>query len=89
MATKIRLERLLSNLGYGGRKEMAMAIKNEWLEVDGEVVKNPSLSVDVSWISEGRIVFDGEVVDPFSPMTMLVSRTLRNRFFSGLAPSPH
>ncbi len=70
----IRLDRLLSNLGYGGRKEMTMAIKNEWLEIDGERVKTPSLSVDVSLIEQGRITFDGEKLDPLAPFTIMLHK---------------
>ena len=70
----IRLERLLSNLGYGGRKEMAMAIKNEWCEIDGERVRNPSLSVDLDWVREGRVTFDGEPLDPLYPFTIMLNK---------------
>lgn len=71
---KIRLERLLSNLGYGGRKEMAMAIRNEWLEIDGKVVKDPSLSVDLVLVREGRIIFDGTPLDPPAPFTVMLHK---------------
>ncbi len=71
---KVRLERLLSNLGYGGRKEMAMAIKNEWVTVDDETVKNPALQVDLDWVAEGRIKLDGEVIDPVHPFTIMLHK---------------
>lgn len=70
----MRLDRLLSNLGYGGRKEMAMAIKNEWCEIDGERVKSPSLSVDLDWVRAGRVTFDGEVLDPLYPYTIMLHK---------------
>ncbi len=70
----MRLDRLLSNLGYGGRKEMTMAIKNEWLEIDGERVTKPSLSVDLSLVSEGRITFDGEKLDPLFPFSIMLHK---------------
>lgn len=75
MAAKtIRLDRLLANLGYGGRKEMTMAIKNEWLEIDGERVKNPSLSIDPALVEQGRVTFDGETLDPLSPFTIMLNK---------------
>ena len=74
MAKTIRLDRLLSNLGYGGRKEMTMAIKNEWLEIDGERVKTPSLSIDVSLVEQGRVTFDGEKLDPLAPFTIMLHK---------------
>lgn len=74
MALKIRLDRLLSNLGYGGRKEMTMAIKNEWLEIDGTPVTDPSFKVDIDAARMGRIVFDGEVLDPLRPYTVVLHK---------------
>lgn len=74
MAEKMRLDRLLSNLGYGGRKEMAMAIKNEWLEMDGKTITNPSLSVDMDAVRNGRIIFDGEPLDPPAPYTIMLNK---------------
>ena len=74
VAKTIRLDRLLSNLGYGGRREMTMAIKNEWLEIDGERVKTPSLSIDLSLVEEGRVTFDGEKLDPMTPFTIMLNK---------------
>lgn len=74
MAQKIRLDRLLSNLGYGGRKEMAMAIKNEWLEIDGAPVTDPSFGVDMESVRTGRVLFDGEVLDPPAPHTVMLHK---------------
>lgn len=74
MALKIRLDRLLSNLGYGARKEMAIAIKNEWLEIDGKAVKDPSFNVDINDVRRGRVVFDGEILDPPPPHTVMLNK---------------
>ncbi len=74
MASTIRLDRLLSNLGYGGRKEMTMAIKNEWLEIDGAPVTDPSFNVDISLAQQGRILFDGERLDPLAPHTVMLHK---------------
>lgn len=74
MSKTIRLDRLLSNLGYGGRKEMTMAIKNEWLEIDGERVTTPSLNIDLDMVKQGRVTFDGEVLDPLAPFTIMLNK---------------
>lgn len=74
MPKSMRLERLLSNLGYGGRKEMAMAIKNEWCEIDGVRVKNPSMNVDLELVREGRVTFDGQAIDPLPPFTIMLHK---------------
>ncbi len=70
----MRLDRLLSNLGYGGRKEMGMAVKNEWVDVDGETVKNPSLNVDLALVREGRVTLDGKALDPLTPFTIMLNK---------------
>lgn len=70
----IRLDRLLANLGYGGRREMTMAIKNEWLEIDGQRVTKPSLSIDMALVEEGRVTFDGEKLDPMYPFTIMLNK---------------
>lgn len=74
MASKIRLDRLLSNLGYGGRREMTMAIKNGWLELDGVRVTDPSFGVDIKAIGTDRILFDGEILDPPAPFTVMMHK---------------
>lgn len=76
MSKTIRLDRLLSNLGYGGRKEMGMAIKNEWLEIDGERVKTPSLNIDIDLVKEGRVTFDGKPLDPLFPFTIMLHKPM-------------
>lgn len=70
--SKIRLERLLSNLGYGSRKEVAAAVKAGAFAVDGVVFTDPSAQVDVSQMS--KATFDGEVLDPVSPLTILLHK---------------
>lgn len=70
----IRLDRLLSNLGYGGRKEMVMAVKNGWVDVDGERVTDPGLSVFPEMVREGRVLLDGERLDPLAPFTIILHK---------------
>lgn len=54
-----RLDKLLSNFGFGSRSELKRLFKNGVVKVDGEVVFDPSLHIDpeVSEIEvEGRIL---------------------------------
>ncbi len=74
MTKSIRLDRILSNLGYGTRKEMAMAVKNNWVEIDGEVVNDPKLNVDFAMISANRVTLDGEPLDPLAPFTIMLHK---------------
>ena len=41
-----RLDKIISNLGYGSRKEIKSIIKKGFVEVDGVVVKDNGLSID-------------------------------------------
>ncbi|MFU0824751.1 pseudouridine synthase [Clostridium sp.] len=41
-----RLDKVLSNLGYGSRKEIKALVKNGIVEVNGEVVKSSDVKVD-------------------------------------------
>lgn len=41
-----RLDKVLANLGYGSRKEVKALVKSGRVEVDGEVVKDSSISID-------------------------------------------
>ncbi len=50
---------------------MAMAIKNEWVSVDGEIIRNPAFAVDISIM---QIKLDGEIIDPISPMTIMLNK---------------
>ncbi|MCT4562950.1 MAG: rRNA pseudouridine synthase [Maledivibacter sp.] len=43
---KMRLDRVLGNMGYGSRKDLKKLIKYGAVQVDGEVVKKSSISID-------------------------------------------
>lgn len=70
----VRLDRLLSNLGYGSRKEMTMAVKNGWVDVDGQRVNDPGFSVTPEMARARRVLLDGEMLDPLSPFTIILHK---------------
>lgn len=72
MGKKIRLERLLANLGYGSRKDVAKALKEGALVIDGEVVTDSSMQVDPAVLANAT--FDDEPVDPVSPLSILLHK---------------
>jgi len=69
---KLRLERVLANLGYGSRKEVAKAIKDGALRVGSHIMSDPAEQVDPVILSDAT--FDGEPVDPVSPLTILLHK---------------
>ncbi len=54
-----RLDKVLSNLGYGSRKEIKQAVRKGLIEVNGEVVKDNGMQVDPE---NDRIVANGEEI---------------------------
>ena len=70
--TTMRLDRLLSNLGYGSRKEIATAIRNGWLTIDGAEVTDPGFTVNLA--KAASVHFDGEVIDPPPPLAIMLHK---------------
>ena len=57
MPKKQRIDKILSNLGYGSRSELKKLCKNGLVRVNGKVINNPGLQVDVE---NDDIIFNGE-----------------------------
>ncbi|AOT72345.1 pseudouridine synthase [Geosporobacter ferrireducens] len=57
MAKTLRLDKLLSNMGYGTRKEIKSVVKKGWVLVNQQVVKDSSQHVDPS---QDKIMVNGE-----------------------------
>jgi len=60
MAKKLRIDKVLSNVGYGSRAEIKRYCKYGVITVNGEVVNNPGIQVDPE---SDEIIFDGELVN--------------------------
>lgn len=72
MAKKVRLERLLSNLGYGSRKDVCRQLKSGSLILNGAALTDGSLQVDPDEMRGA--MFDGEPLDHFSALTILLHK---------------
>ena len=59
MPKKQRIDKILSNLGYGSRSELKKLCKSGLVKVNGKVINNPGVQVDVE---NDEILFDGEKV---------------------------
>ena len=59
LSKKQRTDKILSNLGYGSRSELKKFCKNGLVKVNGKVINNPGVQVDVE---NDEIIFDGEKV---------------------------
>lgn len=74
MSKYIRLDKLLSNLGYGSRNYIGKAIRYGAFELDGEVVSNASAKIEVTDDLHSRATFDEESLDPFSPIYLILHK---------------
>ena len=54
-----RLDKVLSNLGYGTRKEIKQAVRKGFIEVNGEIVKDNGMQVDPE---KDKIFVNGEEI---------------------------
>ncbi len=57
---KIRIDKLLSNLGYGTRSEVHKYIKNGYVLINGEILKDQGYRVDTE---QDIVVFDDQIVE--------------------------
>jgi len=60
MSKKLRIDKVLSNVGYGSRAEIKRYCKDGIITVNGDVVNNPGLQVDPE---NDEIIFDGDAVN--------------------------
>ncbi|HSL86337.1 MAG TPA: pseudouridine synthase [Bacteroidales bacterium] len=54
-----RIDKVLSNMGFGSRKEIKEKIKKKLVTVEGEIIKDPGFKVDPE---ETTIIIEGEEV---------------------------
>ena len=60
----LRLDRLLANMGYGSRKDIATLVKAGRIALDGTPVTDPDLHVPVSRQLSDRLTIAGHRLDP-------------------------
>lgn len=59
MAKKLRIDKILSNVGYGSRAEIKVYCKKELVKVNDKVISNPGTQVDTD---TDKIEFNNELV---------------------------
>ena len=54
-----RIDKILSNLGYGTRKDLKKIVKNGMVQVNGIIIKDSAMKVDPE---KDKIVINGEEI---------------------------
>lgn len=71
-----RLDRLLANLGYGSRREVADLVRHRQVVLDGVELRDAGARVAVTADLPARMSVVGQPVDPPSPLTILMHKPL-------------
>ena len=66
-----RLDKLLSNLGYGARKDVRYWIKEGWITVDGKPAKSPAQKVTAD-----QVLLDEKPLDHPDGLTIMYHKPL-------------
>lgn len=71
-----RIDRLLGNMGYGSRREIARMVEAGWIKLDGAMVTDEALRVKLDPDLPTRLSVQGEALDPLPGMVIMVHKTL-------------
>lgn len=71
-----RLDRLLANLGYGSRREIAQLVAHRQVMLDGVVLKDAATKVPVTPELPQRMTVVDKPVDPPAPLTLIMHKPL-------------
>lgn len=72
----LRLDRLLSNLGYGSRREIQQLVRAGRVTLDGAEVKDADDKVAVGRDLSERLKIDGKPVDPAPGLALMLHKPL-------------
>jgi len=73
---RLRLDRLLGNLGYGSRKEIQTLARNGGVTLDGASLTDASAKVEVTADLPARMKIDGAWVDPPPGLVLMLHKPL-------------
>jgi 16S rRNA pseudouridine516 synthase len=73
---QLRLDRLLSNLGYGSRREVQQLIWAGLVTLDGNVIDDSDQRIQVKPDLATRMIVDGEPLDPPPGLALMMNKPL-------------
>jgi len=72
----LRLDRLISNLGYGSRKEAQAMARNGWIVLDGEPLTEAERHVKITPDLASRMTVQGKPLDPPPGVVVMMHKPL-------------
>ena len=74
--TQARLDKLLANLGYGSRKEIAALARAGAVRLGDEAIKNADQRLALTADLQARLTVQGRPVDPLPGMALMLNKPL-------------
>jgi len=74
MAQTMRLDRLLANLGYGSRREVAAFVAAGRVARHGARIARVDQGVSLDDVRDGALTLDDEPLDPPAPLTIMLHK---------------
>lgn len=75
-AQKLRLDRLLANMGYGSRKDIQALVKHGRITLDGQAVTDADMHVVAAPELSARLSIAGEALDPPPGVIVMLHKPL-------------
>lgn len=70
----MRIDRLLSNLGYGSRREINLACRAGAVTLNGQELIKADQTVTLDQVRAGVLLLNGEIVDSPAPLTIMLNK---------------
>jgi len=74
--SQVRLDKLLANLGYGSRKEIAALARAGAIRLDGEPLESADERLALTGDLQERLTVQGKAVDPLPGMALVLHKPL-------------
>lgn len=74
MTSTIRIDKLLASMGYGSRREVEALIDRDLVHLDGEVLVDCTMRVELNGSLRARLQVDGEPLDPLPNMVVMLHK---------------
>ncbi len=72
--SKMRLDRLMANLGYGSRKDISRLVADRRVTLHGGVLVDADESISLEEVRGGALRLDDEPVDPPAPLHIMLHK---------------